>query len=206
LSSDVYYGLDSYLQLEGFAFRLLPVKHDKNKLEVTNSDVMFNNLMNKMEYSSFTKAKYLDPESQNAARLTWETFNTLALNLRQENKIVKSRDLMKKALHDLPSRNYTVADTVTKYRTAGNLYSLNEISGANEQVRSAVEFLKSELSYYASLDEKDQALANSDITQVLSILNAFKGLAEFNDQPAIAKDIIHIFDAAKERLHFSLPG
>jgi len=62
---------------------------------------------------------------------------------------------MDKALSVLPLRNYSVADTVIKYRTAGNLYALNETSKANELVKSATSFLSSELNYYASLTQED---------------------------------------------------
>ncbi|HXI00061.1 MAG TPA: DUF2723 domain-containing protein [Sphingobacteriaceae bacterium] len=210
LSSDSYYGLDKYLHLEGLAFRLLPLDHslsdERDKFDVTHTDVMFNNLMNKFELSSFRKATHLDPESQRVANLTWNAFNTLTTNLLHENKIANANKLMDKALSELPSRNYSVADTATRYRTAGNLYSLNEMVKANKQVKSATDFLGSELNYYASLNEADQKLARNDIGNVLSLLDAFKKLAVENQQMDLSKNILHIFNSARGKLVFSLEG
>jgi hypothetical protein len=210
LSSDQFFGLDKYLQMEGFAFRLLPANRERSdkrdKFEITNNDVMFNHLMKKFESGSFRKAKDLDPESQRVANLTWNAFNTLATNMMQEGKMKQAESLMHKAMNTLPLRNYTVADTVTKYRTAGNLYSLNETAKANKLVKSVTKFLNSELLYYASLNENDQALANSDIGEVLSVLDAFRKLAVRAGQPTLEKDINHIFDGAKGKLRFSFEG
>lgn len=210
LSSDAYFGLDKYLHLEGFAFRLLPINrqdYDKrDKLEVTNNEVMYNNLMHKFELSSFQKAKYLDPESQRVANQTWGSFNTLATNLMQDGKTEKAKAVMKKALNTLSHRIYSVADTVTKYRTAANLYSLNENEKANEQVKSASRFLSSELHYYASLSKEDQELAVNDINQALAILDAFRKMAVQAGQAAIEKDILHIFDSTKGKLEFAMKG
>lgn len=210
LSYDEYFGLDNYLQMEGFAFRLLPVKREsgdkRDKHEVTNSNVMYTNLMKRFELSSLKQARYLDPESQRVSNLTWSAFNTLATNLMQEGKSGVAKVLMHKALNVLPLRDYSVADTITKYRTAANLYSLNETTKANEIVKSASKFLGSELAYYASLNEKDQALSGSDIGTVVSVLDAFRKMANKTGQTILEKDITHIIDSSKGKLRFSFEG
>ena len=49
---EAYIGLDNYLQLEGFAYRLVPVRQviTRNEIGGVNTDVMFDNLMNKFEF------------------------------------------------------------------------------------------------------------------------------------------------------------
>jgi len=201
MGSDSFFGLEKYFHLEGLTYRLLPLKREKSDqrdpLDVAHSDVMYTNVMNKFQLSAFNKAKYLDTESQRVANLTWNIFNSLASNLAAEDKVDKAKAVMNKALSVLPLRNYSIADTAVKYRTAGNLYALNETVKANELVKSATSFLSSELNYYSSLNQEDQNLNRNDIGNVLSILDAFQKLADANRQTGISKEITEILGAVK---------
>ena len=201
MGSDSFFGLEKYFHLEGLAYRLLPLKREKtdqrDAMDVTHSNVMYTNVMNKFQLSSFKKAKYLDTESQRVANLTWNIFNSLASNLAAENKVDKAKLVMVKALNALPLRNYSVADTAVKYRTAGNLYALNETDKANDLVKSATNFLSSELNYYSSLNQEDQEMNRNDIGNVLSLLNAFQKMADANGQAGISKEILGILGTDK---------
>ncbi|HEY0895859.1 MAG TPA: DUF2723 domain-containing protein, partial [Sphingobacteriaceae bacterium] len=93
VSQDSYFGLDKYLHLEGFAYRLLPLKpHEegRDKSEVTHSDAFYSNVMNKFKLDSFKKAAYLDPESRRVSGQTWQLLNTLAENLVSEGKTAQA--------------------------------------------------------------------------------------------------------------------
>jgi len=199
MAPESFFGLGKYFHLEGLPYRLLPLECEegdqRDAMDVTHSDVMYTNVMNKFQLSSFNKTNYLDTESQRVANLTWNVFISLTSNLAAENKVDKAKLVMDKALSVLPLRNYSVADTVIKYRTAGNLYALNETSKANELVKSATSFLSSELNYYASLNQEDQDM--NDVGNVLSLLGAFQKLADANRQVGISKEIKAIMRTAK---------
>ena len=196
MGPDSFFGLEKYFHLEGLTYRLLPLKRDKSDqrdpLDVTHSDVMYTNVMNKFQLSSFNKTNYLDTESQRVANLTWNIFNSLASNLAAEDKVDRAKAVMDKALSVLPLRNYSVADTAVKYRAAGNLYALNKAGEANQLIKSATTFLSSELNYYSSLNQEDQELNRNDIGNVLSLLDAFQKLADANGQVGISKEILEI--------------
>src|SRR3546814_41602 len=67
VSEDTYIGLEKYLYLEGYAYRLLPFEPKDNAIErteQTNTDVMYDNVMNKLDFTAFHKANYLDLESR----------------------------------------------------------------------------------------------------------------------------------------------
>ena len=209
-SSDSYFGLDNYLHLEGYAYRLLPFKRDisdkRNKSETAHSQPMYDHLMNKFQLNSFKKTAYLDPESRRIANMTWNSFNTLAANLYQEGKASQAKNVMFKALDNLPLHNYTITDTVIKYRSAINLYQLHEINKATILVKSAVKFLNSELTYYASLNEEDQRFAVNDIRDVASLLESFKQMANTYKQELVSKEIDDIYKSLEDKLIFSLQG
>ncbi len=168
VSEDTYLGLDKYLYLEGYAYRLIPFKSiedGKDKSERTNSDVMYSNVMNRIDYKAFKRASYLDPESRRIVNGTWSFNNTLANNLIAEGKVGKAGNLMEKCLRDLPTRSYTIGDTLTQLYTVKNLYSLNKADEANKQATATTDFLIQELNYIAALspDFKQQQTRNIQI-------------------------------------------
>src|SRR5690606_10897780 len=124
VSADTYVGLDKYLYLEGYAYRLLPINSDGpevDKTQRTNTDVMYSNLMNKLDFSSFHQARYLDVESRRVINGTWQLNNVLTANLLKEDKIDKAKDILLKSMRDLPLRNYSITDTLNKLNTVQNL-------------------------------------------------------------------------------------
>ncbi|MHB1179968.1 MAG: glycosyltransferase family 117 protein, partial [Daejeonella sp.] len=61
--NDNYIGLGDYLYNEGFAYRLLPLKKavqdtTQEKLELTNTDVMYNNMLTKFKWGNMKHATY----------------------------------------------------------------------------------------------------------------------------------------------------
>ncbi len=168
VSEDTYMGLDEYLYLEGYAYRLLPLKNDDkeiDKTQRTNTEVMYSNVMNKLDFSAFNKAKYMDVESRRVVNSTWHLNNTLANNLITEGKTKEAKQVMGKSLKQLFLRNYSIVDTLNKLNTVRNLYALNEIEEANMVTDATLDFLTEELQYIASLGTTPQ-LAYRDEVQI----------------------------------------
>jgi len=204
LSPDSYFGLDNYLHLEGYTYRLLPFTYDKrDKNERTHNREMFSNVMKKYNLSSFSASPYLDPESRRVSRQTWDMMNSLAENLLREGEAGQAKLVMKKAMKDLPLRNYEIADTVFRYRTAMNLYQLNETAMADSIVKSSAGFLGSELVYYAALDAAGQQRSAGEIEFILNILEAFRREAEHNGRKEIVKLIRGMYGSVEGKLMVS---
>ena len=197
ISGDSYFGLDRYLYLEGFAYRLLPLRRDakdqRDKSEVTRSPVFYSNLRNKFLLNSFNKAAYLDPESRRVARQTWSLLNTLGANLGAEGRAAEAKDVIGRAVKQLPMRNYTIRDSVEKYRAAVTLYQLNEPAEANRIADSTIRFLGDEILFLASLDRERQQSRMEEISLAASVLKGFREEAERYGQPNIVSAIDDIF-------------
>ncbi|MXV49371.1 DUF2723 domain-containing protein [Pedobacter sp. HMF7647] len=210
VSPDSYAGLDNYLYTEGYAYRLLPLKREKGdtrqKEELANNSAMYDHLMNRFHVGSFAKAHSLDPESRRIANITWDNFNTLALNLYDAGSISQSKKVMEKAMQNLPLRNYDVTDTVNKYRAAYNFYKLDDTKTANNLLINATSFLANELNYYASLSPENQRSSVQDVQRIVSILEACKQLAVSNGQQNLANKVNGIYNKVSGRLIFSLEG
>ncbi|WP_207425184.1 DUF2723 domain-containing protein [Pedobacter sp. SYSU D00535] len=193
LSSDSYLGLHQYLYLEGYTYRLLPIKRKeqdlRDKSELTNTDVFYSNFKSKLKLNSFNKAAYLDPESRRIGRQSWNLLNTLAENLVQEKRTSEAREVVRKAILELPMRNYGIIDTVSKYRAAATSFNTNDTKQAVFLVQDALGFLKDQLNYLSSLDDEEQQQRSRDIRTAISILSEFRKLADGNRQPLIVREI-----------------
>lgn len=190
LSEDTYVGLDKYLYLEGYAHRLLPIKKDakdnRDKSEVTNSDVMYNNTLHKMDFSAFNKAKYLDPETRRVANDTWVFQNALTKNLISEGKHPQAQQIITKSIKELPLKLYSIHDTLNRLETIQILHNLNNHQDANLLASQTASFLDQELSYIASLSARQQQAAIRNIQIGMYVLN---GLTELTNETELNKRI-----------------
>jgi len=201
ISDDSYIGLEKYLYLEGYAHRLLPIKANpkdtRDKNEITNSDVMFTNIMQKFDFKGFASSKYLDLESRRIARGTWRAVNDLSTNLIMEGKSDKARQLISKSIKELPMKNYSVDDTLTKFQTIQNLYLINDIKTANMLAKETADYLDQELIYIASLEPRRYNAYLRDIKVGLYVLNNLEKITADNKQPVLNNVIKNTYERLK---------
>lgn len=203
ISQDSYFGLDKYLHLEGYAYRLLPLKpreDARDKSQVTHSAAFYSNVMNKFRLESFRRPAYLDPESRRVSDQTWQLLNTLGENLVAEGKTEEARKLMGRILDNMPDRNYTIRDSVERYRAASTLYKLRETGRANDLMLKTVSFLEAELVFLAGLDKEDQESRVDDIRTCAALLNLIGEEAVRNKQDRISARVEAVFTSAEKAL------
>lgn len=198
VSEDTYVGLGKYLYLEGYALRLLPFKTDpkdtRDKMEKTNSDAMYDNMMNRFDLKGFKTAKYMDPESRRVAQGTWSISNSLTTNLFMEGKPVQARNLLVKSVKEIPLKNYSIDDTINRYQTIQNMYALNETKAANELTKETLEFLNKELTYIASLEPERFNSYNRDIQLGMYVLSNLHRVAAGYKQTELSDKIAKKFE------------
>ncbi|WP_316839950.1 DUF2723 domain-containing protein [Pedobacter gandavensis] len=193
VSSDTYIGLEKYLYLEGYAYRLLPLKTDpkaeRDESQVTNTEVMYDNVMRKMDYSGFKSTKYLDIESRRIGETTWTFHNNLATNLILAGKNAQALAVMKKSANELPLEIRSIQDTINRYNSIRLFYDLKDIKQASLMAKETLSFLDLELEYIASLEPEQQRRRLREIQIGLSILNGLDELTQANQQPELNKAI-----------------
>lgn len=181
VSDDTYIGLDKYLYLEGYAYRLLPFKtagDERDKTEKTHSDVMYTNVMNKLDFSAFHQASYLDPESRRIVGGTWGMNNTLTANLLVEGKTAQATAVMQKSLKQLPLKNDAIRDTLERIQTVQNLYALHQLNSANKLTKDTNDFLVQEMDYILTLSPEQQQQRMQEIRLGLYVLGTLDKLTE----------------------------
>ena len=197
VSEDTYIGLDKYLYLEGYAYRLLPFKVEagdtRDKFDRTNTDTMYDHVISKMDFSGFKNSAYLDPQSRAFMNGTWAMNNTLSTNLIMEGKMAQAEEVMKKSLKELPLRNYSIRDTIGRIGTIQNLYALGRTKEANLLTKDTSDFLSQEFRYIETLDPRYQQAQLQNIRLGLYVLDNLEKLSAGYGQKELNQMILKNF-------------
>ncbi|WP_442587608.1 glycosyltransferase family 117 protein [Pedobacter sp. AW31-3R] len=206
VSGDTYLGLDKYLYLEGYAFRLLPFKtegDERDKESKTHTEAMYAHMMHQLDFSDFHKAAYLDPESRRVLNSTWDISNTLAANLLTEGKPVKAQHIMQKSMKELPLRNYGINDTLGRMYTAQNLYALKNTGAANKVAKDTADYVVQELEYIAALEPEFQQARMQQIRLGLYVLSGLDKLTKSYQQHSLNQAIGRNFNYLANEFGFT---
>ncbi len=150
---------------------------------------MYNNVVNKMDYSGFHKASYLDPQTRTFANNTWGMNNTLTTNLIMEGKTKQADQILMKCMRDLPLRNYSISDTISRISTIQNLYALHHLNEATKLTKETSDYLNQEFTYISSLDPEFQQAYLQDIRIGLYVLNGLDHITADYQQKELNQSI-----------------
>ena len=113
---DSYLSLQNYFQLEGLAYRLVPIKSLPNEMAHgtrVNSEKMYNNFVGKdgksgnFVYGGMkTDGVYLDENSLRMAANMRIQMTTLAAVLIEEGKKEKAKIVLDRMMEEMPEKNY----------------------------------------------------------------------------------------------------
>lgn len=139
MGSDNYMGLEDYFQLEGAAYRLVPIK-TKNQ-EYYNfgridTDILYDNVMNKFEWGNIKDPKVnIDYFHDNtiAVMRYRNTFLRLAEALIGEGKNTKAVAVLDKSLEELPISQVPIDNNILNYIPL--YYALGETEKADNLAR-----------------------------------------------------------------------
>lgn len=179
VGSDFYptKSIDEYSQNEGLAYRFVPVKKNGG----ANTDVMYDNMMNKFHYNLKGKDIYLDETNARIAKTVRQSFAQLAMGLIDKGDSVRAKATLDKSTQEIPERilpyDYAMLSFVDSYYKVGDRqqaeYILDKVLTATEQ----------NLDYVLSLPTKKQSYVSPEITlqQNLRILQQCAFLAVNNN-------------------------
>jgi len=161
-----YLNLMDYFQLEGFAYRLVPIKSTSSPSQLmfgsVRTDLMYENLMNKFEWGRMNQPDiYIDENNARMMTNIRNSFNRLAAGLISENK----RD---SAIAVLDHCQELVPANVIPYEYFGLELGENYLrAGAKQKAidlfETAYADYDDELGYYFSL--KPELLASADVSE-----------------------------------------
>ena len=186
-------GLEEYFQLEGNAYRLVPIKSkNENWLNYgrIDTDILYDNLMNKFTWGNASDPDvYLDYYHRHTLLVVRSRLNYAklaeALVLEGDNeRAVEALDhiMEELPLSNLPWGNY-MPDIINSYLLAGDLISGGEL------VDDMMEYYSADLDYYTSLPAYYMNRAEMDMQLALGSLQRVASSCRRNGMEEKAKQL-----------------
>ena len=163
-------GLEEYLQQDGMAFRLVPIKTPKKLLKsaTLDSEYLYDNLMNKFKFGNLKDPRvHLDIFNRNYVRSSQlrGTMSRLAVQLVDEGKPEKANDIILKCLEEIPlsqiGYDYMTPMLIEALHVTGNREKAEEI------MAGGVEYYMQYIEYYSQFSESQQGAISEDLGSTL---------------------------------------
>jgi hypothetical protein len=155
-------GLEDYMQLEGFAYRLVPIfTHSNGRYEAGRIDTeqLYDNLMNKFSYGHMEDPNvYLDDfhvRTVSIVRLRTR-FIQLATELIRKGDTARANRVLDRCIELTPDSKIPFDHTIIQVASA--YYQCNQFDKANALVKALSEKCNNKLSYY--LDQKESFISS----------------------------------------------
>jgi hypothetical protein len=152
-----YMNLQDYFRVEGFGYRLVPVKGDASSDRFSHgtveTDIMYDNLMNKFRYGNMNDPDvYIDENNMRMMINIRNSFSRLATALIQEGKQDSAITVVDKCFElvppDIVPYDYFALELTECYFNAGATDRGNKI------LEDALNVFNDELNYFLALDRK----------------------------------------------------
>ncbi len=191
--NEAYVGLEQFFQLEGLAYRYVPVKQNETEQMQggrVNTDVMYDNVMNKFLWGGMDKEGInLDENCMRMAGNLRMQMSVLSNALIQEGKKSKAKAVLDKCLEKMPDE-YVPFDA-TLYTITAGYYQLGEMDKANELAKKVFAIFENDLRVYNAQKPINRASSGREINQCKEILKRMVGLTTQFKQEALSKEFMN---------------
>ena len=150
---DSYLYMQDYFQLEGLAYRLIPVKTTGSGTGRVAKEIMYDNMMNKFVWGGVdVNEVYMD---ENNVRMTTNIrlqFSTLAEEFIKSGEFEKAKQVLDKSMEVLPAHNVPLNRALIP--TVEAYYKIDDYESADALAEGLLDVYLDDLEYYISLDPK----------------------------------------------------
>ena len=181
-----------WLQFEGLAYRLVPVKTSSSSpyAGIIDTDILYNNVMNKFVWGNVNDPDvFLDDYNKKEIKIIQarQMFSRLAAALNDENKTEKAIEVLDKMFELFP--DHIIPITYDSFFAIEQYYRANEIEKANELVRQMANNSFDLLTYYISLPERFAPAVEDEQSMEISILQNLILLTRQKKQAELTNEI-----------------
>ncbi len=192
---DTYMGLENYFQLEGMAYRLVPIytESDPNEPGRINTGILYDRLMNTFEWGRMNDPSvYLDEHHRRLTVSFRNVFQRLAAALLQENKPDEAIAVLDKAMEIMPDHN--VPYNYFNFLMAEYYYEAGAIDKANDIASRMVDIHEENLGYYFSFTGSKANMIDNNKQESLLMLQRVAYIADAYGQDELAGLANEAFD------------
>jgi hypothetical protein len=189
VGDDSYIGLQDYFQLEGLAYRLVPIKTTSRGQDYgrIDTDIMYNNMMNKFAWGGIDKKEvYMDENNNRMTMNLRSNFDRLASALIQEGKKDSAMKVVDRAFEVLPENNVPYNFFVVQL--AEDYYQAGATAKADKILNRYAEIVEQELNYYFGQKPKIYKQFDSEVQRNMSIFKFVFDVAKRNKRDVLVKN------------------
>ncbi|MDY0143251.1 MAG: DUF2723 domain-containing protein [Bacteroidales bacterium] len=192
-----YLGLDKYLYLEGFTYRLMPIETDvsEDKLVNVNAEIMYHNLIDKFKWGSLeAKSRPSDMVTRTSLINLRNHFARLARGLYFKGEIEKSNEVLDMCVELIPNDlipfDYYIVGIVHGY------YRINQKAKAREIASILSQNALQELVFYASFNRQQQAALDIYKQRAMQTIQELYVLANQYKHREFTEEIDDVYEKA----------
>jgi hypothetical protein len=189
---EAYVGLKKYFQLEGLAYRFVPIKQSENEEAQggrVNTEAMYNNIMKKFLWGGMDKKGVnLDENSIRMVGNLRMQMSVLGSALISEGKNKKAKEVLDKCLEVMPDENIPYDASI--FTICAAYYQLNDTKKGNELAKKLFDIFEGDLKVYNSQKGNHRVAYGREINQAKEIMKRLTGLTQQFKQDALSKEFI----------------
>lgn len=179
--SEAYMGLEDYFQLEGLAFRLVPVKMNAaEEIPFSRSRVETDIMLKRMQKFAYGNLKHpgvhVDETMHNSFVTNMRVqLATLGYALAKEGKMKEAKSVLDKLMSEFPETN--VQHNEVSFYIAWAYYMAGDTQSGNALLRKLFNMYYDETMYYRAVMRKNRGQADSQMQRTENLLGQFTMLA-----------------------------
>jgi tetratricopeptide (TPR) repeat protein len=200
VGDDSYLGLDNYFQLEGLAYRLIPVNmvSPDGQTGRINTDIMYENMVKKFKWGGVDANNLFMDE--NNLRMTMNfrnNFARLCLDLIKEGKKDKATEVLNLCLKVMPKKN--VPYNYFMIPIAECMYQLDRTKEANDLIKELADIYEQDLNYYFRFKGKMLENIENEVQQAMSVFQRMLQIVKMNQQKDLEKNLETRFNVLQQK-------
>lgn len=201
IGRDKYLNLQDYFQLEGLAYKLVPIKTPSDgglNMGQVNSRLMYQNVMENFKWGNMEKPDvYIDENNSRMMMNIRNTFNRLAETLVAEGQNDKAVKVLDRCVELIPHK--VVPYNYFSMMMAETYFKAGQPAKGKEIINTIMTDYKEQLDYFYTLKNPLRNSVDEEIQRILYFMREMSMICTRNDQPELQKEVSSAFNSYFER-------
>jgi len=190
VGNDGYAGLQKYFQLDGMAYRLVPIESggQRGSEGRVDTDILYNKLMNEFVYGNIGDDNvYLDEQNMRMTMNLRGGFTRITQQLMIEGDTARAKKALDKSLEVIPKEKVPL--DFYGLSMSESYYRLNEPEKARDIILSINTNKMEELNWYSSLPSDERKTVSDKIERAKGLIAYLYGIASSNKDEIAIKQL-----------------
>src|SRR5699024_11053146 len=187
--------MKDYLELDGIAYKLVPIKTENNGYDLGRIDVdkMYDRVMNWHWGNSGSPDSYHDLQTRRNSISYRSNMARLVTELIELKDHKRAKDILDLATEKMPVKKFGFYALVAPF--IADYYAIGENEKADELWKEVAEIYQQKLSYYAELKPKEQSSILSEIYGTIERYRDLVDISIMNEEEEIAREKAEEFNS-----------